>query len=130
MSTLAMILTVAMVVPASGPEKVSGAVAKSQRLDLSGVWKGTARTKCGASYRVRIDPKVMFFESEEKTMGLSTSNLIDQGDGKLLFKGCLGLYRCKDDLLLICVGDVKNRPPSIGVECGLTFILHRVKPRE
>ena len=129
MSALAMILTAAMAVPGSGPEKVS--IDMERRLDLRGEWQGTLRTKQDEVYRVRIDRKLMLIESSEGiTRAFSTSNLIDEGCGKLLYRGRLSLYRQEDNLLLICVGDANRRPSSIGVECGPTFVLRRVKPRK
>ncbi|HTU21909.1 MAG TPA: hypothetical protein VMG10_27975 [Gemmataceae bacterium] len=127
-SALAMILTAATMIPANGPEMVSAEFV--QGLDLSGKWEGTLWTKQGEVGRVQIDPKVILIESAGDTVGFSTSNLIDEGDGKLDFKGHLGLYRQADDVLLICVGDAKTRPLSIGKEYGTLFVLRRIKPRK
>jgi hypothetical protein len=128
MSALAMILTAAMMVQADGHEKVSGEV--EQGLDLSKKWEGTLRSKKAEVCRVRIDRKVTLVESEEGRVSFSTSNIIDEGGGKLIFRGKRGLYRQADDLLVICVGDVNRRPPVIGEAHGYLLILHRAKSRK
>lgn len=128
MSAVAMILTAAMAVPADLPEKVSGEMV--QGLDLSREWEGTLRSKQGKECRVRIDPKWIFLESDEGKIGLGTKNLVDEGNGKLRFRGSLGLYRYEKDRLLICIGDGKSRPLTIGQEYGSLLILHRAKSRK
>jgi hypothetical protein len=128
MSIQAMILTAAIVVPGEGKGNVSGEMVRG--LDLSGQWEGTLRSKQGEVSRVRIDRKVMLIESKGITRGFSTSRLIDEGGGKLLYRGQLSLYRQGNNLLVICVGDLNRRPSSIGEENGNLFILHRVKSRK
>ncbi len=128
MSALAIILTAAMIGPGDGPEKVSGEV--KQGLDLSKEWEGTVRSEQGEMGRVRIDRRVIVIEWARGSVGLPTSNIIDEGGGKLLFVGKRGLYRQVDDSLVICIGDVSRKPLSIGAVQGHLIVLRRVKSRK
>ncbi|HEY7330061.1 MAG TPA: hypothetical protein VH592_20665 [Gemmataceae bacterium] len=129
MTALAMILTAAMAVPGDGPEKVKGEMERG--LDLSGQWEGTWRSKQGEVCRIRIVPKIRFDRlSDGITIVLQSDDFIDEGNGKLSFRGGLGLYRQEKERLFICIGDLKSRPLAIGKESGELVILHHVKSRK
>jgi hypothetical protein len=127
MSALAMILTAAMAVSGDGAGNASMEVVHG--LDLNGIWEGNWKTKEG-EIAIRIDPKVIAFESDQGSCTLDRSNMIDEGCGKLLFRGIPSLYRQESNLLIICFSDAKSRPLAIGAEYGHLLILHRVKARK
>ena len=131
-SALAMVLTAAMVVPASGPEMVSGEI--EDRLDLSGAWEGTMLDESGSVFLVCYGegllqvgmPGITFttpFEPIEEGHGRFRLN-----DGQL---PVLGIYKWESGRVFICRGyPGKARPPSfhVGIEQHSLIILHRVQP--
>lgn len=137
MSALAMILAAAMVVPANGPEKVSGAVVREpQPLDLSGEWEGTlwdSESKNKGSWTVKLNDRWLVVER-----GIDSHRLLwqmtDEGRGKvkvkLLRTVYAGIYRQERDRVIIALRDSKrDRPNSFrtGDDQSL-LILRRVKP--
>lgn len=132
MSALATILMAAMLVPANGPEKVSGEV--EERLDLSGEWEGTS-TNGSLSGVVRLvkDKATEYVPASKCSIAFK---VIDEGGGRMRIphwrRELLGIYRYQDsDHVIICVNQHGPRPQSY--RCGdgqALLILHRVKPRK
>jgi hypothetical protein len=134
MSTLAMILTAAMVVPASGPEKESGEV--QQGLDMSGEWKGSLRGSDGGFAWVRLTEGIMeITEDSGEGFGPSVS-FTDEGEGNFSVRigdhVHLGVYHQEGDRFVACYGEGSHRPASFQPthKTELLLILHRVKPRK
>jgi hypothetical protein len=138
MSALAMILTAAMMVPANGPEPVSGEIAEPERLDLSGEWEGSwhdaSTPKGGLKMRAELlagdfycakEPNLLFFR------GFAEAH--DEGAGKMRFDpeagDMLGIYQQDGDRVILCIGVANGpRPDSFQVREGrILLILHRVK---
>jgi hypothetical protein len=154
MSTLAMILTAAMMVPASGPEAVSGEI--GQALDLSGEWEGNLAQSRDDVHTIRLDVTereafVCDLQFETwcgwKTKAIFT--LKDEGRGRLRIESpgevsVLGIYKQHGDRIVICCaslglisgegGKIAGRSvrpvsfrPGDGRYC---LTIHRVKPRK
>jgi hypothetical protein len=153
MSALAMILTGAMVVLGDGPEKVSGEVAKTQRLDLRGRWEGSwtdengtifHATTCGDDKLIGTTPlRLKGGCIEGEITFLKLSDVSDQGNGKLRGKWWFsedgespgwyqGIYRQEGDRLTICFRN-RPHPRPISFHAGdgqHLLILKRVKSRK
>ena len=141
MSTLVLILTAAMTVPASGPEMVSGEI--EDRLDLSGEWEVTWMSAFDKTGKGKVeDGKLRACIAGSGPMNgghfafLSRTDFTDEGDGKLRVNwasgSACGIYQYRGDRLLICwrLPD-KGRPAYFHAgEDQELFILHRVKPRK
>jgi hypothetical protein len=138
MSALAMILATTMAVPADGPEKPSGEIAKPRRqsLDLKGTWKaivyehgriikGEASLSVCWKFNVRVTlPK----PREMKFFPIGTA--IDEGNGNLHIGPFAnpGIYEQDGDELRICFSQGQRRPTSFQPGEGQTLLLlHRVK---
>lgn len=130
MSALAMILTATMAVVGNGPEKVSDEV--EQRLDLKGEWEGTWNTHLGKRFLIRLTPTEFHLDNGETT-GVLRYPMSDEGNGKLRFRGRLGIYQQDGDRLLICLAKTRTnqRPTSFRIDEGQhLLLLHRVKLRK
>jgi hypothetical protein len=128
MSTL--VLMLAMVVPANGPEKVSAEM--EQGLDLRGEWEGVYCYEGYAPSDFWLDGRSVGPRGEIST---SPFELVDEGEGRLRLTWAdryLGIYRQEGDQLMICFRNVEEgRPTSFRTGDGQTLlILHRVKPRK
>jgi hypothetical protein len=140
MSTLAIILTAAMVVPADMREKVSGEIQQA-RLCLNGNWEGTWRRYGRQTGKLRLNgdgelTRIFGFDGLEDSF-----KAVDVGDRKLRIKWIgdllrpsgdyLGIYRHEGNNVIMCV-----RPANRGYPTSFKaqddgewlFILHRVKP--
>jgi hypothetical protein len=128
MSTLAMILTAAMVVPGDGPKMESREI--EQGLDLSGTWEGTFHAIDGEVWTIHLTRARCRCESK-RAMSEYDNPFRDDGGGKLHIHnrpGRLGIYRQEGDHLIICLGD-EYRPTTFRTTDGQNLlILHRVKP--
>lgn len=140
MSALAMILTATMVVPASGPEKVSGEV--EQRLDLSGDWEGSVCTEEGRIVPAYFESLgdnwygLILGEDRKALKGLLLGEIVDEGSGRLHAKLekriRLGIYEQNRGKLTICLTRPGASRPCVlqGGNGQTLLILHRVKSRK
>ena len=137
-SALAMVLTAAMAVPASGPEKVSAEM--EQGLDLRGEWEGVwwnASHEAGQVEWTR-DGWITGKFSYNRFQYLHCDMIRDEGAGQFRYerfdgdREVFGIYRQDGDRLVLCIGRTgAGRPASFTPDdhrCLL--ILPRVKPRK
>jgi hypothetical protein len=139
MSTLVIVLTAAMVVPANGPEMVSGEIAEPQRLDLSGEWEGTCFDSNGRNFEGKVKGSVFVLTPQERPfLDLGPEYINDKGNGRITLrlgaKGpvLLGIYQHAGDKLMMCFCATKDGWPTqfkADGKCAL-LILHRVKARK
>jgi len=133
MSVLAMILAVAMVVPGSGPEKVSGEM--EQGLDLCGEWKGTFRHRDGDVGRAHLSAGWLNLKMPT-SVSVASWRTVNEGEGKLQIElgleDYLGIYHRDSDRVTICFRNVRSGyPRSFDIGDGqYLLILHLVKPRK
>lgn len=137
MSALVLILTAAMAVPGSGPEKVSKE--GKQEPDLSGVWKGTYRSGRGLTSSIELREKVIQVTYKGRRLpnfDIDLTKATFEGHGKVRVTwygiNCLAIYRQDGDSLILSVttadqGWPKSLKPTPDHDL---FILHRVKPRK
>jgi hypothetical protein len=127
MSTLVLVLTAAMAVPGNGPDMVSVEIAE-QRLNLSGVWKGTIFRQEGKPLDAMLGDSILFdFDDwEYSDEGAGRFSLIVSG------AGYLGIYMSDGDDVILCYRRARyGRPESFRAGDGQhLLILHRVKPRK
>jgi hypothetical protein len=142
MSALAMILTAAMMVPGDGPERVSGELAKPQRLDLSGEWKGQF-TYGDRHATITLEGKMsgsifVVMPQEIQLIDLGPERMTDEGNGRFSLRrdtkapeapDYLGIYKHEGDRVTICYRLTKYGRPSKFkfVDSCRLLILHRVK---
>jgi hypothetical protein len=126
MSALVMILTVATM--AVGEERASAKA--GQGFVLQEKWEGSLRIDpeytVSASYQDGKLTVIRFGMPETASL-----ELIDQGEGKCLCRcaeqEALGIYKWKNQQLVLCIGRHEHRPSSFRVEDGLLLTLQRVK---
>jgi hypothetical protein len=137
MSTLVLVLATAMVVPGSGPEKVSGEM--EQGLDLRGEWEGVWKSDTDEYEVHQIGGKGAWsyrrLPRGKRGPIYLTPDVADEGKGRLrLMWGvpCLGIYEQDGDCVTICFRDArKGRPTSFRAGDGQhLLIIHRVKPHK
>jgi hypothetical protein len=140
MSALAMLLTVAIVVPGDGPEKRSMEVVEMM-LDLSGEWEGTVQSTISESKAsIKISRGRADIRGSNGFVEKVPLKIIEEGEGKLRMEGeivgvkrkLLGIYKWQGNRLVICCRvESKGRPTSFMVDGGnKLLILHRPKPRK
>jgi hypothetical protein len=132
MSVLAMILTAAVVIPGDGREKVSGEMTAPRRLDLRGDWEAIVYRRDGVRRGHAGFSKDRWFIVSwcgwNWSRVMEYEEVIDEGDGHLRTKHCLGIYEQHVDNLRICIADGEHRPMSFRTDDKqLLLILHRVK---
>ena len=133
MSSLVVMLTAAMAVPGSGPEKVSGEM--TDGLDLHGEWEGTLQGDNIFCRAVIREGKLITHDGTGKT-GSNRLQVVNEGDGKIRISldwtVCLGIYEQRgDDLLIAYRWHELGRPSFLGKDKKQGFlILRRVKPRK
>jgi hypothetical protein len=129
MSALAMILTAALAVSGSGPEKVSGEIEVERALDLASRWEGVCYHPNG-----QYEAGLIGGQLADLRGGLPaffSEKVVDQGRGHLRInvagRNCLGIYRQDESTLMIRYRDAcHGYPTSFAV--GNVFILRRVNP--
>jgi hypothetical protein len=125
MSALAMILAAGMVM-GGGPEKHSGEIAESQRLDLRGEWEGTFLDGPDSG-NARLADGYLELWDESGAIELAQIQFIDEGRGKLrLTKGgdpvpLPGSYKQENDRIIICFREDPKEDQQV------ILILRRVK---
>jgi hypothetical protein len=132
MNSVLVLMAAVTVVPASGPEIVSGET--EQGLDLRGEWEGVLCDKWGGFCPVRMTTEVLVgqYSSNSGAYIRILTDVRDEGGGKFSMKGWRGIYRQDGPHLSFCFrGDSLGHPTDFRGGNGQTLaILHRVKPRK
>jgi hypothetical protein len=135
-SAFAMILATGMVI-GDGPEKETGEMEATTRLDMSGRWEGTFLNAGGIKWKAVIENGTERMYDQGKLVAGHDWKVVDEGGGKLRLNGCpgkpgWGIYKVEGDCVTICFCDMPNpRPTEFRVtKTQALFILHRVKPRK
>ncbi len=132
-----MLVTAAMQIPASGPEKVSGEVVRQPRpLDLSGEWEGTlwdSESKVKGTWTVKLSDHWFVMERGIESHRLLWQMTSEGGDKlrvRLSRNVYVAIYRQESDRVLIALGDSKkDRPSSFRPKDDQSLlILRRAKP--
>jgi len=137
MSALTMILAATVMLPANGPEMVSGEVEQDRELDLRGEWRGML-TCGGQSEKVILTETGTFIVNRWSLIPIvGTMDERDERGGKFCFllgghSRYVGIYEWRGDSIALCFRKAsKGRPTSFEAgEDQYLVILHRVKPRK
>lgn len=136
MSALAMLLTVAMVVPEDGPEKVSGEMVRG--LGLSGEWQGVLY-HWGETYKgrgwIHEDGEFAFIYRKFGNIPFAApAGLVqNEANGHIRIGEYMGIYEQHGDRLWMCLRVDGHQPTSFRIvndNAQYLLILHRVKPRK
>lgn len=125
MSSLVMILTVAMMVPGNGPERASGEIAMPQPLDLKGQWWLT----CGKdSYEISGEEIIRSWKLRDEGIGRFRMTVTIMKQDFLM----LGIYRQEKEKILMCFRNADYGRPTRIQDCDGQFVvtLRRIKSRK
>ncbi len=139
MSALAMILTVAMVVPGDGGGREKASMEMGYVFDLSGEWEGTGQSAMESKWRIKFSRGCVHVQTQRSATE-SPFKIIGESEGKLRMevgpagavRRLLSIYKWQGDRLVICCREEsKGRPTRFTVEDeNRLLILHRTKPRK